>query len=103
MLLGFQPDTRQAIPGYDGLLYIYSVFLIPVLFILLVGVNILGWHHARINYVFIFGEPLVCYIARSSYSLPHRIRLEVKNRPQEVFRSKSLLRHLQAIIVEHHP
>ncbi|KAI0701367.1 SPX domain-containing protein [Cytidiella melzeri] len=52
--LSFQPETRRAIPGHDGLLYVYSIFLIPVLFILLVGVNILGWHRARINYVFIF-------------------------------------------------
>ncbi|KAI0346442.1 EXS-domain-containing protein [Trametopsis cervina] len=52
--LSFQPETRQAIPGHDGLLYVYSVFLIPILFLLLVGVNVLGWHAARINYVFIF-------------------------------------------------
>lgn len=53
---GFQPDTRNAIPGYDGLLFVYSLLLVPVLFSLLVGLNILVWSRARINYVFIFGK-----------------------------------------------
>ena len=53
---GFQSDTRAAIPGWDGLLYIYSIFLVPVLFVLLVGLNMGVWSSSRINYVFIFGQ-----------------------------------------------
>ena len=56
LLAGFQADTRRAIPGYDGLLFLYSIFVIPVIFSLLVGLNILVWSNSRINYVFIFGE-----------------------------------------------
>ncbi|RDB30619.1 SPX and EXS domain-containing protein 3 [Hypsizygus marmoreus] len=50
----FQKSTRDAIPGWDGLLFIYGVLLIPVLFSVLVGVNLLVWARSRINYVFIF-------------------------------------------------
>ncbi|KAJ6627863.1 SPX domain-containing protein [Mycena sp. CBHHK59/15] len=46
--------TRDAIPGWDGLLFIYGVLAIPVLFALLVGLNLLVWARSRINYVFIF-------------------------------------------------
>ncbi|GJE94840.1 SPX and EXS domain-containing protein [Phanerochaete sordida] len=52
--LSFRHDTRQAIPGYDGLLFVYSILLVPTLFSLLVGLNILVWSRSRINYVFIF-------------------------------------------------
>ncbi|KAK7044716.1 signal transduction protein [Favolaschia claudopus] len=45
---------RNSIPGGDGLLFVYGVFLIPVLFSVLVGFNILVWAHSRINYIFIF-------------------------------------------------
>ncbi|KAI0792468.1 SPX domain-containing protein [Abortiporus biennis] len=54
--LSFQADTRAAIPGWDGLLFVYSIFLVPVVFSLLVGLNLAVWSIARINYVFIFGE-----------------------------------------------
>ncbi|KAG5646759.1 hypothetical protein DXG03_002445 [Asterophora parasitica] len=50
----FQQSTRDAIPGWDGLMYIYGVIFIPALFSLLVGANLLVWARARINYVFIF-------------------------------------------------
>lgn len=50
----FQQTTRDQIPGWDGLLFAYSILLVPVIFSLLVGVNILVWARARINYVFIF-------------------------------------------------
>lgn len=53
---GFQEDTREAIPGWDGLLFVYSVFLVPVVFVLLVGLNLAVWSNSRINYVFIFGK-----------------------------------------------
>lgn len=42
-------------PGWDGLLFIYGIFFVPTFFALLVGVNLLVWSRARINYVFIFG------------------------------------------------
>jgi hypothetical protein len=54
--LGFQQETRAAIPGWDGLLFIYAVLAIPVFFSLLIGLNLLVWARARINYVFMFGE-----------------------------------------------
>ncbi|CCL99566.1 uncharacterized protein FIBRA_01584 [Fibroporia radiculosa] len=50
----FQPETRTAIPSWDGLLFVYGIFSVPALFLLLVGINLLVWHKARINYVFIF-------------------------------------------------
>lgn len=50
----FQPETRAAIPSWDGLLFVYGIFLVPVLFSLLIGLNLLVWHKARINYTFIF-------------------------------------------------
>ncbi|KAF8155818.1 hypothetical protein B0H34DRAFT_659437, partial [Crassisporium funariophilum] len=55
--LVFQEETRIAIPAWDILLYLYGVILVPVLFTLLVGVNLLVWSMSRINYVFIFGKP----------------------------------------------
>ncbi|EKM58004.1 uncharacterized protein PHACADRAFT_58738, partial [Phanerochaete carnosa HHB-10118-sp] len=54
LYLSFRHDTRQAVPGYDGLLFVYSILLIPVLFSLLLGLNVLVWSKSRINYVFIF-------------------------------------------------
>lgn len=53
--LSFQEHTREEIPAWDGLLFIYSIFLIPVVFVLLVGLNLQVWSQSRINYVFIFG------------------------------------------------
>lgn len=53
--LGFKEDTREDMPAWDGLLYIYAVLFVPVFFVLLVGVNLQVWAASRINYVFIFG------------------------------------------------
>ncbi|TFY58647.1 hypothetical protein EVJ58_g6292 [Rhodofomes roseus] len=50
----FQPDTRAAIPSWDGLLFVYGIFAVPIIFSCLIGINLLVWHNARINYVFIF-------------------------------------------------
>ncbi len=58
--IGFQPETRQAIVSWDALLLVYATLLIPVLFALLVGLNIWVWTRYRINYAFIFGE-LTCF------------------------------------------
>ncbi|KAF7426119.1 hypothetical protein PC9H_008485 [Pleurotus ostreatus] len=53
----FLQETRDEIPGWDALLFVYGMLLIPVLFSLLVGLNLLVWSRSRINYVFIFGLP----------------------------------------------
>ena len=78
MLIGFQDDTRDKIPDFDSLYYIYSILLIPTLFSLLVGLNILGWSKARINYVFIFGASRVQ--ARVVYDLTPLAELDVKTK-----------------------
>ncbi|KAJ8503472.1 hypothetical protein ONZ45_g10826 [Pleurotus djamor] len=52
--MSFQPETREAIKAWDALLFIYGILLLPVLFSLLVGLNVLVWSRSRINYVFIF-------------------------------------------------
>ena len=54
--LSYQEQTREDIPAWDGLLFVYAVFLVPVIFALLVGLNLQVWSQSRINYVFIFGE-----------------------------------------------
>uniref|UniRef100_A0A8H7XW23 Uncharacterized protein n=1 Tax=Psilocybe cubensis TaxID=181762 RepID=A0A8H7XW23_PSICU len=48
-------STRQAIPAWGPLLFIYAILLIPILFTFLVGTNLLVWANSRINYIFIFG------------------------------------------------
>lgn len=51
----FKANVREASPQWQGLLYVYATLLIPVLFSLLVGLNIWTWNRNRINYQFIFG------------------------------------------------
>ena len=43
-------------------MYVYGIFFVPTFFSLLVGVNLLVWARARINYVFIFGAYLFDYM-----------------------------------------
>ncbi|KAI5121712.1 hypothetical protein M0805_002105 [Coniferiporia weirii] len=50
----FQPDVRASLPSWNALLYIYGTLMLPVLFSLLVGLNIWVWNRSRINYQFIF-------------------------------------------------
>ncbi|CAA7264392.1 unnamed protein product [Cyclocybe aegerita] len=50
----FQEDTREDLPEWSTLLYLYGILLIPIVFSVLVGINLLVWARARINYVFIF-------------------------------------------------
>ncbi|CCA74266.1 related to putative phosphate transporter 1 [Serendipita indica DSM 11827] len=50
----FQPSTRAAVPAWPALLQIYLAFFVPVVFGLLVSLNIIVWAHVRINYIFIF-------------------------------------------------
>ncbi|KAJ6487885.1 SPX domain-containing protein [Mycena sanguinolenta] len=57
----FEQKTRDAIPGWDGLLFIYGVLAVPTIFALIVGLNLLVWARARINYVFIFGKINLVY------------------------------------------
>lgn len=54
---GFHQDTRELIPGWDGLLYVYGILLIPTLFACLISLNIIVWARSRINYVYILGKP----------------------------------------------
>lgn len=63
----FQTDVQQAIPAWDILLFVYGVLLIPVLFSLLVGVNLLVWAEARINYSFIFELDLLTQLDHRKY------------------------------------
>lgn len=53
--LGFQAETRRVIPEYAALLYVYGTLLVPVIFVMLIGLNIIAWSRTRINYIFIFG------------------------------------------------
>jgi hypothetical protein len=55
---GSQPETRAAIPMWDGLMLVYATFFVPVFFSLIVGLNLLVWSRSRINHVFIFGQLL---------------------------------------------
>ncbi|KAF9060164.1 hypothetical protein BDP27DRAFT_432124 [Rhodocollybia butyracea] len=54
IISSFQAETRASIPGWDGLLFVYSILLIPVVFSILVGINLAVWSRSQINYVFIF-------------------------------------------------
>jgi hypothetical protein len=53
---GFQTSTRAEIPSWDALLIVYATMFIPVLFSLMVVINIFAWDKVRINHVFIFGK-----------------------------------------------
>ncbi|KAH8084370.1 EXS family protein/ERD1/XPR1/SYG1 family protein [Cristinia sonorae] len=46
----FKKDTREDMPAWDGLLYIYAILFVPVFFVLLIGVNLQVWAASRINY-----------------------------------------------------
>ncbi|KAF5356935.1 hypothetical protein D9756_006619 [Leucocoprinus leucothites] len=50
----FLEETREQIPDWDALLYFYGIFLIPVVFSMLIGLNLLVWARSRVNYTFIF-------------------------------------------------
>ncbi|KAF5357202.1 hypothetical protein D9756_006620 [Leucocoprinus leucothites] len=50
----FLEETREQIPDWDALLYFYGIFLIPVVFSILIGLNLLVWARSRVNYTFIF-------------------------------------------------
>ncbi|KAG8970520.1 hypothetical protein FRC03_006649 [Tulasnella sp. 419] len=48
------PNIREEIPEWKPLLVVYSALAIPSMFSLIIGLNLIAWAHARINYVFIF-------------------------------------------------
>ena len=83
--LGYQPSIRNAFPAWDQLLFIYAILGVPVLFSILVGLNLLVWARLRINYGFIFGEKFgIPFVKASSLGLnwdcrrtrhPHTSRL----------------------------
>jgi xenotropic and polytropic retrovirus receptor 1 len=55
LLLGFQPHVRESIPQFSVLLQNYATLFLPVVFALLVGINMQVWRVSRINWIFIFG------------------------------------------------
>ena len=63
---GFQPETRAAIP-WQTMLFNYAVLCVPAFFSFLVGLNVLVWSRSRINYVFIFGERVRCWVRRVDF------------------------------------
>lgn len=54
LLICLRDSTHVSLPSWNILLFIYSIFLIPTLLALLVGLNLVVWARERINYVFIF-------------------------------------------------
>jgi hypothetical protein len=75
----FQSSTRAEIPTWGGLLVVYATIFIPVLFSIMVTINILVWTKVRINHVFIFGE----YTPTSTTtqgSTPRIVGLDVKSK-----------------------
>ncbi|KAG9017993.1 hypothetical protein FRB90_012718 [Tulasnella sp. 427] len=49
-----RPDVQQIIPYWRALLEVYSALAIPVVFSVLIGLNMIAWGRKRLNYVFIF-------------------------------------------------
>lgn len=76
---GFQPSTRADIPGWGALLLVYATILIPVLFSVMVGINILVWTKLRINHIFIFGECGTTSTTSQSLT-PRVVGLDVKSK-----------------------
>ena len=50
-----KPKNSQQTTIQAAMLQVYATFGVPVAFSLLVGINLLAWAWARINYMFIFG------------------------------------------------
>ena len=61
----FRESTRDNLPGWDALLLVYATLFVPVVFSLMVGINILVWTKLRINHPFIFGECSVSHLETS--------------------------------------
>ncbi|CAE7131059.1 unnamed protein product, partial [Rhizoctonia solani] len=66
-----QAEAREQVPEWPSLLQVYAALSIPVIFVLLVGLNLVAWAQARINFVFIFGLDVRTVIdAREYVELP---------------------------------
>jgi hypothetical protein len=67
------------------LLFTYSILSIPVLLGLLVGLNLLVWSDARINYTFIFGLftfIVLCEMLMEEIGFDVRTRLDYRAYPE---------------------
>jgi hypothetical protein len=53
--VGSQSSINSQIPGWDGLLFLYGILLVPVLLSVLVGVNLMVCSRTNIDYVSMFG------------------------------------------------
>ncbi|KAJ3570146.1 hypothetical protein NP233_g4607 [Leucocoprinus birnbaumii] len=60
-------ETHADIQGWDALLYIYGIFFIPVVFSMLVGLNLLVWVRSRVKYTTIFGFDIQDHIDYRDY------------------------------------
>ncbi|CAE7131077.1 unnamed protein product [Rhizoctonia solani] len=49
-----QEEQRERIPEWAALIQVYAALCIPVIFSLLLGLNMVAWARARINFIFIF-------------------------------------------------
>lgn len=49
-----QEELREEIPEWAALLQVYAALCIPVIFSLSLGLNLVAWARARINFIFIF-------------------------------------------------
>ena len=87
-------STREALPTWEVLLYLYSVLVLPVIFSLLVGLNLAAWASARINYVFIFGSA-TCFAWLHRLTRPQyfRARCSLPHRPPQILRDPSFPAH----------
>lgn len=66
----FDPETRQAIPGYAALEQIYVGLYIPVIFAMLFEVNLMAYVAARINYEFVMELDRPTLDFRSYFEIP---------------------------------
>ena len=86
--IGFQPEARAAIPAWNALLQVYGGFFVLVLLSLLIAFNLIVWSRARINYAFIFGEPVMTIHTVFRTHLHHqRIGRTNSNRPSRICRN----------------
>ncbi|CAE6434665.1 unnamed protein product [Rhizoctonia solani] len=62
-----QPEAREQVPEWHSLLQVYAALSIPIMFVLLIGLNLVAWARARINFVFIFGLDVRTVIDAKEY------------------------------------
>lgn len=81
--VGSLEGTRNDLKSWKVLLYMYAILAMPVLLVLLIGVNINVWVRERINYPFIFGK-LRCS-SRFRLLISRRVGFEKKDRSAQIF------------------